>query len=64
MSDDCYAYTDGVSEMSRTSIKHNRQILRVLGDHVMDVLYDVETPSRESWIERVGQIAVRVRKGP
>jgi SAM-dependent methyltransferase len=63
ISDDCYAYTDGVSEMSRTSIKHNRQIVRALEPHVSEVLYDVETPSQERWIERVGQLAVRVRKG-
>jgi hypothetical protein len=62
ISDDCYAYTDGVSEMSRTSIKHNRQIVRVLEPHVSEVLHDVETPSHERWIERVGQLAVRVRK--
>ena len=62
ISDDCYAYTDGVSEMSRTSIKHNRQIVRVLQPHVSEVLYDAETPSRERWIERVGQLALRVSK--
>lgn len=62
MSDDCYAYTGGVSEMSRTSIKHNDQIVRVLGDHAGEVLYDRETDSFEDWIERVGQVAVRIKK--
>lgn len=62
ISDDCYAYTDGVSEMARTNIKHNRQVLRVLGDHAGEVLHDAETPSNEDWIDRVGQLAVRVRK--
>jgi SAM-dependent methyltransferase len=62
ITDDCYAYTDGVSELSRTSIKHNDQILRVLGDHVGEVLHDRETESDETWIARVGQLAVRIRK--
>jgi Methyltransferase domain len=62
ISDDCYAYTAGVSELSRTNIKHNVQILRVLGQHVLQILYDRETPSAETWIERVGQLAVTVRK--
>jgi SAM-dependent methyltransferase len=62
VSDDCYAYTDGVSEMSRTSLKHNRQIVRAIEPHVAEVIYDRETDSNESWIERVGQLAVRVRK--
>ena len=47
ITDDCYAYTDGVSELSRTSIKHNDQVLRVLGDHVGEVLHDRETDSDE-----------------
>jgi SAM-dependent methyltransferase len=62
ITDDCYAYTDGVSELSRTSIKHNDQVLRVLGDHVGEVLYDRETDSREDWIARVGQLGVTIRK--
>jgi ubiquinone/menaquinone biosynthesis C-methylase UbiE len=62
ITDDCYAYTEGVSELSRTSIKHNRQILRVLEPHVGKVLHDVETPARDHWIERVGQLALTVRK--
>lgn len=62
MSDDCYAYTDGVSELSRTSIKHNRQIVRAMEPNVGEVLYDRETDSEEDWIERVGQVAVRVSK--
>jgi SAM-dependent methyltransferase len=62
ISDDCYAYTDGVSEVSRTSIKHNRQIVRVLEPSVAEVIHDHEADSNESWIERVGQVAIRVRK--
>lgn len=62
ISDDCYAYTDGVSEVSRTSIKHNRQIARVIQDNVGEVLHDRETDSTESWIERVGQVAIRISK--
>jgi SAM-dependent methyltransferase len=62
ITDDCYAYTAGVSELSRTSIKHNDQVLRVLGSHVGEVLYDRETDSDEDWIARVGQLAVRISK--
>jgi hypothetical protein len=64
ISDDCYAYTEGVSEVARTNIKHNRQVVRVLGDAVGEVLYDREESSRDEWIERVGQLAVRIRKTP
>src|SRR3954454_7692013 len=62
ISDDCYAYTDGVSELSRTSIKHNRQLLRVIRDNVGEVLYDAEAPTDVTWIQRVGQLAVRIKK--
>jgi SAM-dependent methyltransferase len=62
ISDDCYAYTHGVSELARTNIKHNRQIIRVISADVAEVLYDRETESRESWIERVGGLALKVRK--
>jgi SAM-dependent methyltransferase len=62
ITDDCYAYTEGVSELSRTSIKHNHQILRVLEPHVGKVLHDRETPAGDDWIERVGQLALTVRK--
>jgi SAM-dependent methyltransferase len=62
ISDDCYDYTTGVSELGRTNIKHNDQIVRVLASNVSEVLYDREEPSRETWIERVGQVAVRIRK--
>lgn len=62
ISDDCYDYTHGVSEMARTSIRHNNQIARVLEPHVAEVLYDRETESQEDWIARVGQVAIRVKK--
>jgi SAM-dependent methyltransferase len=62
ISDDCYAYTDGVSEMSRTSIKHNRQLVRALAPHAGEVLHDREAESVDDWIERVGQLAVRITK--
>ena len=62
ITDDCYAYTDGVSELSRTSIKHNVQVLRVLGEHAGEVLHDRETDSDETWIARVGQLAVMIKK--
>jgi SAM-dependent methyltransferase len=62
ITDDCYEYTEGVSETARTNIKHNRQVLRVLGDHVADVLYDREERAEADWIARVGQLAVRIRK--
>jgi SAM-dependent methyltransferase len=62
ISDDCYDYTHGVSEMARTNIRHNNQIARVLGPNVAEVLYDRETPSEEDWIARVGQVAIRVKK--
>jgi SAM-dependent methyltransferase len=62
ISDDCYDYTHGVSEMARTNIRHNRQIVRVLDSHAAEVLYDRETESREDWITHVGQVAVRIKK--
>lgn len=62
VTDDCYDYTDGVSELARTNIKHNASILRVLGPSVGDVLYDREEESREPWIARVGQLAVTIAK--
>jgi ubiquinone/menaquinone biosynthesis C-methylase UbiE len=62
ISDDCYDYVHGVSEMARTNIKHNDQIVRVLQPRVARVLYDRETESREDWIERVGQVAIQVSK--
>jgi SAM-dependent methyltransferase len=62
ISDDCYDYTGGVSELSRTSIKRNDQLVRVLDGHVAEVVHDVEADSNEDWIERVGQLAVRIRK--
>jgi Methyltransferase domain len=63
ISDDCYAYTSGVSELCRTNLKHNRQVVRVVGDNVGEILYDVEADAEVDWIERVGQIAVRIKKG-
>lgn len=62
VTDDCYAYTNGVSELSRTSIKHNRQLVRALGEHAGEILHDAETDSEQDWIERVGQLAIRIRK--
>lgn len=62
ITDDCYDYTDGVSELARTNIKHNDQVVRVLQPNVAEVVYDHEEPSREDWIARVGQLALRVRK--
>lgn len=62
ITDDCYDYTHGVSEMARTNIKHNDQVIRALGEHAGESLYDRETPSEEDWIARVGQLAVRIRK--
>jgi hypothetical protein len=62
ITDDCYAYTNGVSELSRTSIKHNRQVVRALGDNAGEILYDAETDSEQDWIKRVGQLAIRIRK--
>lgn len=62
ITDDCYDYTDGVSELARTNIKHNDQVVRVLEPNVAEVVYDREEPSREDWIARVGQLAIRVRK--
>lgn len=62
ITDDCYAYTNGVSELSRTSLKHNRQVVRALGDNAGEVLHDAETDSEQDWIERVGQLAIRITK--
>ena len=62
ISDDCYDYTHGVSEMARTNIRHNNQIVRILGPHAAEVLYDRETKSDDDWIDRVGQVAIRVKK--
>lgn len=62
ISDDCYAYTSGVSELCRTNLKHNRQVVRVVGDNAHEILHDVEADAEVDWIERVGQIAVRIKK--
>lgn len=62
ISDDCYDYTYGVSPLGRTNIKGNRQVLRVLGDSVAEVLYDEEPKADVDWISRYGQLAVRIRK--
>jgi hypothetical protein len=62
VTDDCYDYTDGVSEIARTNIKHNAEVLRVLDRHVGEVLYDREELSRNDWIARVGQLAVKIAK--
>jgi SAM-dependent methyltransferase len=62
ISDDCYDYVQGVSEMARTNVKHNEQLLRALGDHAGKVLYSAETRAEDDWIERLGQLAVVVRK--
>jgi hypothetical protein len=63
ISDDCLAYTDGVSELARTSIPSNRWMLNFLGSAAAEVLYDAELPSGEPWFERIGQLAVRIKKG-
>jgi len=62
ISDDCYDYTHGVSEMARTNIKHNDQLARVIAPNVAEVLYDVETAADVDWIARVGQVALRISK--
>jgi SAM-dependent methyltransferase len=64
ISDECLAYTDGVSEVGRTSITHNKWYLQFFGDAVEEVLRDAEAPSlpNDTWIERVGQIAIKLRK--
>lgn len=62
ITDDCYDYVHGVSQLARTNVKHNRQMLRVLSEHVGDVLYDKEPVSNEDWIERCGQLAVQIKK--
>lgn len=61
VTDDCLAYTDGVSELARTSMPSNRWALRFLGDNVAEVLHDAETPSGEPWFATIGQLAVRLR---
>lgn len=62
ISDDCYDYVHGVSQLARTNLKRNRQMLRVLGAHAGEVLYDEEPDSNEDWIERCGQLAVTIEK--
>ena len=62
ISDDCYDYTQGVSEMARTNIKHNDQVVRAIGTNVAEILYDEETDSGHDWSARVGQLALRIRK--
>jgi ubiquinone/menaquinone biosynthesis C-methylase UbiE len=62
ITDDCYDYTDGVSELARTNIKRNVSLLRVLGSSAGEVLYDREEDSREPWIAKVGQLAVTITK--
>ena len=62
ITDDCYDYTNGVSPITRTNLKWNRQVLRVLGAEVAEVLYDEEPDATEDWIRRYGQLAVRITK--
>jgi hypothetical protein len=62
VTDDCYDYTDGVSELARTNIKHNACILRALGPSAGDVLYDREEETDVPWMARVGQLAVTIVK--
>lgn len=62
VSDDLLGYKIGVTELARTNMKTNRWMVRFLGDHVDKVLYDQETPSGQDWFERVGQVAIRIRK--
>ena len=62
VTDDCLAYTDGVSELARTSMPSNRWVIRFLGDSVAEVLHDAETPSGESWFATIGQLAVVVKR--
>jgi len=62
VSDDCMGYTHGVEELARTNMRSNRWMIRFLGDRVAKVLYDRETPSGEEWFERIGQVAVQIKK--
>lgn len=62
VSDDCLVYTDGVSELARTSMPSNQWLICFLGETASAVLHDVETPSGEKWFARIGQVAVRIRK--
>jgi len=56
-------YVFGVDEAARTNITRNAWYLRFLGDHVGEVLHDVQAPHTDDWARLVGQLAVRIRKG-
>jgi len=55
-------YTFGVDEAARTNITRNAWYLRFLGEHVAEVLHDVQAPHTDDWARLVGQLAVRIRK--
>ena len=48
---------------ARTNITRSAWYLRFLGDHVGEVLHDVQAPHTDDWARLVGQLAVRIRKG-
>lgn len=62
ISDDCLDYTEGVSEVARTNMKCNAWMIRCIGDHVDEVLWDKETPATDTWLRSVGQVAIRIKK--
>ena len=62
ITDDCYDYTDGVSELARPNVKPNAAMLEVIEPNVGEILYASETESRGDWIARVGPLAVRSQK--
>ena len=62
ISDDCYDYTNGVSEMARTNIKHNDQVARAIAPNVAEIIYDQRDHSRGRLDRTVGQVALRIRK--
>ncbi|MCI5065997.1 class I SAM-dependent methyltransferase [bacterium] len=61
-SDDCMAYTDGVSEIARANVTRLEWYLRYLGDYVDEVLLFNEAVPKADWIKVVGQIAVKIKK--
>jgi SAM-dependent methyltransferase len=62
VTDDCYDYTNGVSELARTNVKHNRWFLRYLGARAGTIFHDRETPAGVDWVALFWQLAVQVKK--
>lgn len=62
VSDDCLAYTDGVSEIARTNVTRLKWFVTYLQDYVDEVLYFHEDIPNSDWFNVIGQVAIKIRK--